>query len=286
MSGHSVAVFDPCGRVLLADEPAGEILGFDDVAALEAMDPNQLAERFVVESPNAPAAAPVSPFVHARVFRGLDEPERLLRFRDPKRGWDRWVRTRAHLLTHDDGHPMAALCEIEDVTSAQRRVNQRGCFEEASQRLSRTLSEERVLQQAVLTCVPWLAEECVVAGRAANGGLTAWAWNMPGAGATEAQALVAAMDPRAQDAFRFAGARLVAVGNDPDDERSVLVAPIRFGCEVFALLVCAMAKGSARRHHPEDAWSCERLAGMIGCAVASVRLARQAREQSTLLATA
>jgi hypothetical protein len=266
-----VALFDQHGRVLLANQGAGAMLGFDDVTDLEALDPTEIDARFIVED-LAGGLAGQSPFAWPELFRGEAAPDRVLRYLDPAGGWDRWVMLRPQPFVDGEGDTIAALCELEDVTWKRRQANFAGCLEQAKTGLRQAFTAQQVFQHAVVAGIPWLGDECAAIAPDAAGRLSLWAWHLPGASEMKAAGLVAAAFPDLEQALAAGAARFAWVDGGAQDGRSVLIAPLLAAGRVLGALVFAMAEETGRRFHPDDLQLAAWLAEVVGCALAPLEV--------------
>jgi PAS domain-containing protein len=268
------------GRIVDATDAAACALGFEDKRALTQVAAEQLATRFMPESADGRDAHPAG-------GGWLDQRpvERILRFRDPEGGWDRWVLLSA--LPAPRGQALSGrLYLVQDISEFRRREQAARLLEEATVRLGRSLAPERVFEHAAIAAVPFLADECVVLDREPGGHFIPAAWYLLGtSNEQQAQLLVDAVAPLLADletAGRPLLLRPVASDGQGSERRSILVVPVRQGSETLALLILAMACDTGRCHHPGDHRLAEQLAERVARALADVRL--QQSERRRLLA--
>jgi hypothetical protein len=264
------------GRIVNATDAAANALGFEDKRALTQITPEELATRFTPESADGR---------NERVAGGWLDPrqaERMVRFRDPEGGWDRWAQLSA--LPSPPGHTLSGqLYLVQDVSGFRRREQAARLLDEATVRLTRSLAPERVFEHAAVAAVPVLADECVVLDRGAGGSFIPVAWYLLGSSSEErAQSLVAAIAPLITD-VEIAGRPLllrpVVSDGERDERRSILVVPVRHGPETVALLVLAMAPDTGRCHHPGDHRLAEQLGERVARALADARLQQSERRR-------
>ena len=265
------------GRVVDATDAAAYALGFEDKQALKQIAPERLASHFTPESPGGrDQRAAGSGWLDTR------QAERILRFRDPEGGWDRWALLSA--LPPPPGQTLAGrLYLVQDISGFRRREQAARLLDEATQRLTRSLAPERVFDHAALAAVPVLADESVVLDRGPGGSFVPAAWYLLG-GATEerAQLLVAAVAPLLADveaAGRPLLLRPVVSDGDTSERRSILVVPVRQGPDTIALLILAMAPDTGRSHHPADHRLAEQLGERVARALADARLQQSERRR-------
>ena len=263
------------GQIIFASQVAAQALGFDSPGALMATPPSDLAQRFVIEEPSG-AAAPDAPLPGHELLRGLPEPDRLLRFRDPEQGWDRWVLLRTAPSAKHVGKKPTVLTMVRDISLERRRENSALFLEEAASRLSRSLSEDRVLQHAAVVAVPRLGDECVVVARdedRSSGGLAALAWHIPtDPGGQRARGLAQRFAPLVAQ-VEASGRPMILEPTSVSG--TVVLAPVT--CDpkredVTAVLLLAMAQDTGRRHHPQDIALAEQLGRRVAHALSNARL--------------
>ena len=263
-----------------ATDAAANALGFEDARALTQLAPEVLATRFMPEH------------AEGRVDRsasgGWLDPrrsERIVRFRDPGGGWDRWALLKA-LPSPPGNTPSRRLYEVQDISEFRRREQASRLLDETTVRLTRSLAPERVFEHAAVAAVPVLADECVVLERGAGGGFVPVSWYLLGRSSEErAQMLVEVIAPLLADvetAGRPLLLRPVVSEGERNERRSILVVPVRQGAETLALLILAMAPDTGRSHHPGDHRVAEQLGERVARALADTRL--QQSERRRLLA--
>ena len=269
--------FDGC--VVDATDAAAYSLGFEDKQALKQAAPDRLASHFTPESPGGREQRSAG-----SGWLDLRQAERLLRFRDPEGGWDRWALLSA--LPPPPGHNLAGrLYLVQDISGFRRREQAARLLDEATQRLTRSLAPERVFDHAALAAVPVLADESVVLDRGPGGSFVPVAWYLLGSSSEDrAQLLVAAVAPLLADvetAGRPLLLRPVVADGDASERRSILVVPIRHGAETAAMLILAMAPDTGRSHHPGDHRLAEQLGERVARALADARLQQSERRRLT-----
>ena len=262
-------VCDFTGRIVFANPKAASVLGLAGSARLVGMSSDQLARRFAVEERDGtPTTRPAFPAMAA--------PDRVLRFRDPVVGWDRWTLVRTRPCAESHGTVLAVLHLLQDVTEEQRAQEGVRLLAEAGRRLTRSLSRDRILEHAAVVAVPRLGDEAIVLVRNQAGSFAPATWQIPGSGAVErAQALLR----RCASTLKPLDAELVPVlvrydpgveGSSPGE--SILVLPVEQGGEVTAAIVLAMATNTGRIHHPIDLALGERFAELVASALANAAL--------------
>ena len=279
------------GQILFASQVAADALGFDSPGALMAATLEDLAERFVIEEPSGPAA-PDAPLPGHEVFHGLPEPDRLLRFRDPDKGWDRWALLRTARSAKHIGRKRAVLTMVRDISIERRRETSALFMEEAASRLGRSLCIDRVLEHAAVVAVTRLADECVVVERQGGDKLAPVAWHIP----------TYRGDERAVSMVRIFGAQIAEVEASgrallfppvADDEYgpgtgSMMLAPVVEGTpkkkEITAVMLLGMAQDTGRSHHPSDLALAEQLGRRVGNALTNARLLETEQRRRHLIA--
>ena len=277
-TGNAFMLVGPDGRVLGASDTAAAALGFETGAALTDLEPRALAARFTPET-----AEGHDERLPAARWLADGRDERVLRFRDPLDGWDRWALLKMMPGPLGDT-PKGRLCVVQDITPFRRREQAARLLDEATLRLTRALTPERVFEHAAVTAVPVLADETVVVDLGPDGLLLPAAWYLPGpSSATRAQALVRGLAPLLADVVRGGRVLLLKpVRGEREERRSMLLAPVRHARETLALVILAMAADTGRAHHPSDRRLAEQLGERIGRALADARL--QASERRRLQA--
>jgi K+-sensing histidine kinase KdpD len=277
-AADAIVLRDLTGGRLFANQRAATVLGFSSVQALASLPERQLADRFAVEDLDGrPSDLP--PFSGHEAFGGASVPDRVLRFRGPGTGWDRWISVRARPFTVESRNFLAVLHLLEDVTDQRRQASNVRFLGDASRRLSRALERARILEHASVVAVPRLGDECLIVERSEAGGFLPLSWYLPG-GEGEGEA-----DERARRLLRAAlpalvsartQRRAVLVGDPfgPGDGSacgSMVVAPICDGAEVLETVVLAMAVDTGRVHHPTDVLLAEEFAGLVASALGNAR---------------
>jgi hypothetical protein len=290
-SPDGLLISDDCGQIVFASQVAAEALGFDSPGALMAAPLEHLAQRFVIEEPSGPAA-PDAPLPGHEVFRGLPEPDRLLRFRDPSQGWDRWALLRTARSAKHIGQKRAVLTMVRDISVERRREVTNVFLAEASSRLGRSLAADRVLEHAVVVAVPHLGDECVIVARlpTTDSPLGPVAWHIPTQqGEERARALVRTFAAQITQVEATGRALRVAPtfdGPTSPGSGSMVLAPVTDDLkrkEVDAVMLLAMAQDTGRRHHPSDLSLAEQLGQRVGHALANAQVLEGERRRRGLL---
>lgn len=287
-SPDGLLISDECGQVVFASQVAAEALGYESPGALMAATLTQLGERFVIEEPSGPAA-PDAPLPGHEEFGGLPEPDRLLRFRDPEQGWDRWVQLRTARSAKHIGRKRAVLTMVRDISTERRREVTAHFLAEAGVRLGRSLSSDRVLEHGAVMAVPFLGDECVLVQVRSGEAPTPLTWHIPTAGEDRARALVRTFGLQLGEVAATGRAVHLAPlfdGLAGPDSGSVVLAPIGDDLDrtdVAAVMLLAMAPDTGRRHHPSDLALAEQLARRVGLALANAQVLEAEQRRRNLV---
>ena len=267
LAGHESEAFLVCdftGRIMFANRRAAAVLGLASARQLVGGSSDQLAQRFEVEEwDGTPITRPAFPAMAAA--------DRVLRFRDPTVGWERWTLVRTQACAEAHGTVLAVLHLLQDVSQERRAQDGVRLLAEAGQRLNRSLSRDRVLEHAAVVAVPRLGDEAIILMKDAGGGFSPTTWQIPGEGAVcRAQTLVQRCASTLERLDAETGPALLrydkgTAGSSPGE--SILVLPIDQDGEIGGAMVMAMAGNTGRIHHPLDLALGERLAELVAAAL-------------------
>jgi PAS domain S-box-containing protein len=115
-----ITVQDGQGRLIYANGPAAQLIGYASADALLAATPEQVIDRFEIFSPDG-SPFPASELPGRRVLSGLPGPERLVRFRLKQDGVERWALVRANPVQLDGVPVPFAVNAFRDVTEVRRQ---------------------------------------------------------------------------------------------------------------------------------------------------------------------
>jgi serine phosphatase RsbU (regulator of sigma subunit) len=165
--GDGITVQAPDGALLFANDDAAAMLGYSSPAALLAAGPAAVMERFTILDEDG-SPFPLADLPSRQALRGIEAPERLLRWRTDDR--ERWSLVSARPVFADDGTVRFAVNVFRDVTERQRVIEalheseRRFAFlaSTSSQLLGSAVDYRRVLDRVADLFVPTLADLCVV----------------------------------------------------------------------------------------------------------------------------
>jgi PAS domain S-box-containing protein len=115
-----ITVQDGQGRLIYANGPAAQLIGYPSAAALLAATAQQVMERFDMFAPDG-TPFPVAELPGRRVLRGLAATEQLVRFRLRQEGSERWALVRANPVQIDGVLAPFAVNAFRDVTDFRRQ---------------------------------------------------------------------------------------------------------------------------------------------------------------------
>jgi PAS domain S-box-containing protein len=115
-----ITVQDGQERLIYANGPAAQLIGYPSAEALLAATPAQIVDRFELFSPDG-SPFPVSELPGRRVLSGLPASERLVRFRLKKEGTERWALVRANPVQLDGTALPFAVNAFRDVTELRQQ---------------------------------------------------------------------------------------------------------------------------------------------------------------------
>lgn len=115
-----ITVQDGQGRLIYANGPAAQLIGYASADALLAATPEEIMQRFEVFSPDG-SPFPPSELPGRRVLLGLTATEQLVKFRSRQDGAERWALVRANPVHLDGAAVPFAVNAFRDVTEQRKQ---------------------------------------------------------------------------------------------------------------------------------------------------------------------
>jgi len=159
--GDGVTVQDPSGRLVYANAPAAQALGFASTGELLAAPAGEVVGRFnLFDEGGQPF--PVENLPGRRALQGEPESVVTLRFRVQETGEERWSIVRSSPVTDAAGNVLYAVNVWQDATPQRRAEAAQRFLAEAGEALATSLDVEATLANIARLAVPRLADWCVV----------------------------------------------------------------------------------------------------------------------------
>lgn len=163
-----ITAHDTSGQLIYANPAAALAAGFESAELMAGQPTDQIVNTFELRDEGG-APVPVEDLPGRRALSGVVEDERLLRFRVPATGEERWVTVKARPVLDAAGGVRFAINIWHDVTDTIRhqqaleRASQRGDFlAEAGRLLAASLNVETTLRTIAQLAVPRIADVCQI----------------------------------------------------------------------------------------------------------------------------
>ena len=159
--GDGVTVQDPTGRLVYANAPAAEALGFASAAEFLATPIEQVMARFALFDEGG-QPLPMEKLPGRRALEGEPESAVTIRFRILETGEERWSIVRSSPVVDATGNVVYAVNVWQDATAQKWTEAAQRFLAEAGEALATSLDVEATLANIARLAVPRLADWCVV----------------------------------------------------------------------------------------------------------------------------
>ncbi len=158
---EGVIVQDPANRIVMANDAAARLCGFDSAAELLAAPIGEVVSRFdVFDEEGAPF--PPDRLPARRALGGEEHAEALIRWRRKGASIDRWSISKATPVRRTDGRVVYAISVIEEITERRRSFEGLRFLSDAGEILASSLDYERTLTAVANAAVPRIGDWCLV----------------------------------------------------------------------------------------------------------------------------
>jgi len=158
---EGIAVLDPTGGILYANEAAARMIGYPSVAELQGAPASEVMGRFLImDEDGAPLTLDRLPGRLA--LQGHRPTETTVRYRDIRTGEERWSVIGATPVFDSMGRVQFAITIFHDVTERKRAEEAQRFLTEASDLLSQSLDYGETLANVARLAVRSLADWCSV----------------------------------------------------------------------------------------------------------------------------
>ena len=154
-------VRDAAGRLLRANLPAVELLGYASLPELLGSSMRELLDRIDIRDASG-APVPLSELPGSVALRGGEPVEQVLQIRRRGTTEVRWALVRARGVRDDSGSVACAVLSFSDPAPHRRPERRERFLARATATLAESLDYETTLRRAASLAVPDLADWCVV----------------------------------------------------------------------------------------------------------------------------
>ena len=159
---EAITVVDDSGRTVFANQAALDFLGLESAEELDAAQPGQIMERFIVLDESG-RELDLDAMPARRLFRGEEARPLLVRNIVRATGEERWMVVRASPIVDPESGGVAYAANVfENVTQVKRAQLAEAFMAQASRVLASSMDYDETLQRVARLAASELAEWCAV----------------------------------------------------------------------------------------------------------------------------
>ena len=157
----AVTIVDAGGRIVFANDPAAELMGYESGEAVVAAPPGETIGRFELLDQHGDPF-PLEKLPGRLALRGVGAGEQVVRYRVRATGVERWSIVGAYPILDEAGKPVLAVNIFHDITEGKVSEERFRFLAEATEILSETIDHEETLSRIARLALPLLADWCIV----------------------------------------------------------------------------------------------------------------------------
>jgi PAS domain S-box-containing protein len=158
---EAVTIRDPHNHIIYANDAAVRHMGFSSLEELQRRPPQAIFDDYIVQGDDGEELK-MGDIPSVRLLEGEEARPLLLRTVHRSTGKIRWNLLKATLIHDDDGHAVAAVTIIEDVTSEKTAELRQHFIGRATETLMSSIEYQETLRNVAWLAVPEIADWCAV----------------------------------------------------------------------------------------------------------------------------